>query len=454
MKKFISIMLVLMMAISLLVGCGGGSSGGVKNNGIKSNDLKDSSDTQQRWLRLPDNSKNVCRLVINPDEYSGGNAGNYNRLPLNLGIINDEFKVVETLNDLIFVVESKSANGIGGTEVFVPVYDQEAEDVNTRYTVKKMTCDVDGTKVTATIGDGDETSTQNITMREKIEYDPAIDIVAVVDIISSSGVKWKVTGASQKPTYSILAQNDTDATGHFAFNLSEILSQQIQETDDISAMTLNVTLSVIGAGSPLVFQDYKVLAIDRGFQYAEATASNTWYPYGIVSSLTYPNGTAAEVMDYFADYDVVARKITFKKDGSFYLAGKVYGKLTYDDKQNLMIVEGNGFNYVVSPKRKQYITFFDSEADMLSRTNGTAEPTANTQYWTVGCGRIEVDTDLYVSVALDAKKDIETLCEEAKGAVGAGNTAKRIELNIAYWDKYLAAITIPSDLILASAPEK
>ena len=453
MKKFISIMLVLLLALGIMVGCAGGDSGGVKNGGIKSDDLKDSSATQQRWLRLPDTSTKVCKLVINPDEYSGGSSGNFNRLPLNLGLLDDAKSVTKSLNDLIFVVESKSANGVGGTEVFLPVYDQDAEDVNTRYTVKKMTLDVDGTKVSATIPGGDESSTQNITMRDKIPVDFQTDIVAVVDVISASGAKWKVTGASQKPTYSILAQNDTDATGHFAFNLTEILSQQVTAEDDISVMTLNVTLSVIGAG-PLVFQDYKVLSIERGFQYAAADASTTWYPYGIVSTLEYPNGTAAEVMDYFAGYRTVARRITFKKDGSFYLAGKVYGKLTYDDKQNLMIVEGDGFNYVISPKRKQYITFYDSEADMLSRSNGTSEPTSSTQYWTVGCGRIEVDTDLYVAIALDATTPVEQLCEEAKEAVGAGKTAKRIEENILYWDKYLAAITIPSDLILASAPEK
>ncbi len=453
MKKFISIMLVLLLTLGITVGCAGGDSGGVKNGGITSNDLKDSSATQQRWLRLPDTSTNVCKLVINPDEYSGGSSGNFNRLALNLGLLDDNKAVTQTLNDLIFVVESKSANGVGGTEVFVPIYDQDAEDVNTRYTVKKMTLDVDGTKVSATIPGGDESSTQNITMRDKIPVDFQTDIVAVVDVISTAGAKWKVTGASQKPTYSILAQNDTDATGHFAFNLTEILSQQVTEDDDISVMTLNVTLAVIGAG-PLVFDNYKVLSIERGFQFAAADASTTWYPYGIVSTLEYPNGTAAEVMDYFAGYRTVARRITFTKDGSFYLAGKVYGKLTYDDKQNLMIIEGNGFNYVVSPKRKQYITFYNSEADMLSRSNGTSEPTDSTQYWTVGCGRIEVDTDLYVSVALDATASVEQLCEEAKDAVGAGKTAKRIEENIKYWDKYLAAITIPSDLILASAPEK
>ena len=452
MKKFISIMLVLILAMSLLAGCGG-DAGGVKNNGIKSNDLKDSSETQQRWLRLPDSSANTCRLVVNPDEYSGGASGNFDRLPLNLGLLNDEATVTKTLNDLIFIVESTSANGVGGTDIFVPVYDQEdSENVNTRYTVKKMTCEVEGTKVTAVIGEGDETTAQNITMRSKLEVDFSVDIVAVIDVISSSGVKWKVTGASQKPTYNILAQNDTDATGHFAFNITEILAQQVKPEDDISAMTFNLILSVIGANAPLVFQDYKIVTVERGFQYADTNAATTWYPYGIVSTLTYPNGTAAEVMDYFADYSTVARQIKFTADGSFYLAGKVYGTLTYDEKQNLMIVEGDGFNYVVSPKRKQYVTFYNSEADMLKRVNGTEEPTADTQYWTVGCGRIEVGTDLYVSVALDANKSIEELCEEAKAAVGAGNTAKRIETNIEYWDKYLAAITIPSDLILASAP--
>jgi len=456
MKKFISIALVLMMAVALLAGCGGGpSSGGVKNGGIKSDALKDSSDTQQRWLRLPDSASTgkECNLVINPDEYEGGSADNYNRLALNIGYLDENNQVKYKVNDAIFLVETTAANGIGGTEVFIPNFDQAAEDVNTRYSEKKLTVEIDGTKISAIIPEGDESSSQAITMREKVPVDFSLDYVAVIDVQSSANIKWKLAGSTAKPSYSLLAQNDTDATGHFAYNLSETIMQQLKDTDDTSATTVTLTLTVLGAGSPLVFDNYKIVTVERGFRYAEKQASTTWYPYGIVSELTYPNGSAAKVMDYFANYKTVARQITFTADGAFYLAGKVTGKLTYDEKKNFMIVEADGYNYVISPKKKQYVTFFNSEADFLARQNGTEEPTSSTQYWSVSCGRLELDEPIYVAISLDTTATIDELCEESKSCVNAGNTASRIEENKAYWDKYLAAITIPSDMILASAPE-
>lgn len=459
MKKFISILLVALLAVGILASCGGDTSG-VKNGGIKSTALADSSENQQRWLRLPDGSTEECNLVINPAEYSGSASGNFNRLPLNVGFLDENDNVKYTLNDAIFILESNAANGKEGEQVLFPNYDQDAEDVNMRYTVKNMDVFVDGTKVTATpvVAAGkepDPTSSQNISMREKIDVNYNIDYVAVINVISCEG-QWKLQGSTSKPGYTLLAESETNKTGLYAYNLSEIFDQQVTAEDlekyGTDQTTLNLTLSVYGTGSTLVFDDYKILAVERGFKYAASDASTTWYPYGIVSKLEYPNGTAAEVMDYFAGYNTIARRITFTQNGSFFLAGKVDGKLTYDSKKTIMMVEGNGFNYAIAPKKKQYIMFYDSEADMLARKNGTEEPTANTQYWTVSCGRLEIGSDLYVAIALDDKLSTEALAEAANEATKAGKTAKRIESNIEYWDKYLEAITIPSDLIINPAP--
>lgn len=456
MKKILALAMAAIFAISLLVACSGGGSTGPKNNGIVSTDMVDSSDTQQRWLRLPGNSSNESHLVINPAEYTGSASGNFNRLPLNVGYLDNEGNLKYTLDNAIFLVESNSANGVGGTQIFTPVYEEDAEDLNIRWSSKKLDLYVDGTKVTCTIkGDTpDTTATQTLALKDKLSVDFSKDLVACINVISCD-CQWKLAGSTSKPATTVLAQSDTSATGNFTYNLTEIITAQLKEEDDTSATTLAMTLTVYGTAHTFVFSDYKYVAIDRGFNYAASDATTTWAPYAITSKLAYPNGTSATVADYFAGYHTVARQIKFDSVGTFYLAGKVDGKLTYNDKKSLLIVEGSDYNYVISPKRKQYVAFYESEQDMLKRVNGTAEPTSSSKYWTISCGRLEVGDELYVSIALDAKGglSLDDLEAEAKRATSAGETAGRIQKNIEFWNEYLAAITIPSDFITKSAED-
>lgn len=455
MKKTISMVLAMLMLTALLCSCGSA----VQNEGLTVDDFADSSENQQGWLRLLDSS-----LVINPDEYQGNNSDNGNRLGLNLGILDEAGNVTTSINDLIFLIENNSANGVGGEAIWTT---SGLDDIGTALRW--------GSKATVTYNDGSFTasssgtasSTINFTTRLPVEFQK--DIVAIFNVSNYSAgatyVKddeetepgWGLSGSIQvihpdgKETIAITAQASNEETGRFVAYYSDVVAQQTNYNLEESTGQMNGTITVYGDGTTITVDEYQIVYIDKGFKYAETEAKTTWYPYAIVSELEYPNGTKAETTDYFANYSTVARKITFKAGGLFTLAGKVEGTLTYDESNNVMIVEGSGYKYVIAPKKKQSVQFFNSEEDMLNNRNGSTEPSSSTKYWTVSCGRIEVDTDLFVAVSLDASKDVETLIAETKKATESGNTDKRLQRTKDHWESYIHVFELP-DAYITNVP--
>ena len=451
MKKTISMVLALLMLTALLCSCGSA----VQNEGLTVDDFADSSENQQGWLRLNDSS-----LVINPDEYQGNESGNGNRLGLNLGILDEAGNVTKSINDLIFLIENNSANGVGGEVIWTT---SGLDDIGTalRWGSKATVDYNDGSFVASSTGAA--SSALNFATRLPIEFSK--DIVAIFNISNYSAgatfVKddeetepgWGLSGSIQvihpdgKETIAITAQASNEETGRFVAYFSDVVASQTNYNLAEATGQMNGTVTIYGDGTTITVDEYQVVYIDKGFHYADSEAKTTWYPYAIVSELEYPNGTKAETTDFFSNYSTVARKITFKAGGLFTLAGKVEGTLTYDEAGNVMIVEGSGYKYVISPKKKQNVMFYNSEDDMLNNRNGSTEPTSSTKYWTVSLGRIEVDTDVFVAVSLDASKDVETLVAETKKATESGNTDKRLDYVKQYWESYIHVFELPNDII-------
>ncbi len=443
--------LAVLMLVALLCSCGST----VQNEGLTVDDFADSSAEQQGWLRLLDSA-----LVINPDEYQGNNSDNGNRLGLNLGIVDENGNVTTSINDLIFLMENNSANGKGGEVLWTTA---GLDDIGSALRWgSKATVNYDDGSFTAS-SSGAANSALNFATRLPITFDK--DIVAILNVANYSAgatfVKddeetepgWGLSGSIQvvhpdgKETIAITAQASNEETGRFVAYYSDVVASQTNYNLAEATGQMNGTITIYGDGTSITVDDYQIVAIAKGFQYAAAEAKTTWYPYAIVSELEYPNGTKAETTDYFANYSTVARKITFKAGGLFTLAGKVEGTLTYDSASNVMIIKGNGYNYVIAPKKKQNVMFYNSESDMLANKNGTTEPTSSTKYWTVSCGRIEVDTDLFVAVSLDATKDLETLIDQTKEATESGKTDKRLDRTKDYWESYIHVFELPDDYI-------
>ena len=105
MKKFMKVMAFVLVAAMMLslAACG-------KKVEDSSSDYADSSENQQRWLKTPNSS-----LVINPDFVAGASSES-EKQALNLGITDDSGNVSKSFNDLLFLLEDRSANGVGGVE--------------------------------------------------------------------------------------------------------------------------------------------------------------------------------------------------------------------------------------------------------------------------------------------------------------------------------------------------
>lgn len=447
MKKTISMVMAFLMLAVLLSSCGSSA----KNAGLTVDDFADSSATQQRWLRLEGSS-----LVVNPDEYLGNDSGTGNRMALNIGLLNEDGTVSKSLNDLIFILENASANGVGGQDIWaIDISDATA---NSRWGSKLTVTEDNGLFTAATSG----SATQTINFNPRINIDLTKDIVALINAssfipgatVNDVEAGWKIGGTATvvSPTEGsesavLSPQTDTTEVGQYVYYLSDMIKSQLKISTEGSSATLNLAFSILGDGTSLTFSNYKVVQIDRGFHYADAAASTTWYPYGIKSALEYTNGTKVETFDYFANYMTVARKITYKAGGLLALAGKVDGTITYDEASNVMVIEGDGYKYVIAPKKKQDVEFYESEADMLARANATTAPTATTKYWTVSCGKITVDTDLFVAVSVDPEMTVDELIEATKKAVDAGGTDKRLSKTKEYWESYIHYYDLPNELI-------
>jgi len=450
--------MALLMLTALLCSCGSA----VKNEGLTVDDFADSSENQQGWIGLLDSN-----LVVNPAEYQGNDSGNGNRMALNLGLLDESKNVMTALDDVIFLMENNAANGLGGETIFTIEGLGDIKEA-LRYTSKATVSYEDGSFTATQTG----SSSQNLGLANKITgltFDK--DIVAILNVANyTAGTTYIIDDEETEPgwgfsaniqvvaadntreTIAITAQASNEETGRFVAYFSDVVNNQT--TKDLATSTGNINNAVItiyGQDTYVTVDEYRIVLIDKGFKYSDAEAKTTWYPYAIVSELEYPNGTKAEVTDYFAHYTTIGRKIHFLSEGLFTLGGKVEGTLTYDESNNVMVIDGDGYTYAISPKKKQNVKFYNSEADMLADKNATTEPTSSTKYWTVSLGRIDVDTELFVAASAVADSEgvsVDELIARTKEATESGKTQKRLDYTKEWWESYIHVFDLPDALIL------
>ncbi|MDF2685120.1 MAG: hypothetical protein K0S55_301, partial [Clostridia bacterium] len=165
----------------------------------------------------------------------------------------------------------------------------------------------------------------------------------------------------------------------------------------------------------------------------------------------YPNGTELEVTDFFADEKTISRKIRAITGGAMALGGEFNGTATYDSKKGYMQVEGDGFKYVVAPKRKLNPKFYANEADMLAVKNGSDTATGTTGFWTVGLSNFTPEDELYMAISLDTELSMDELGELVKDKINATKAETFYNDRIVFWDTYLIENAIPSTYIINPA---
>lgn len=459
-KKITAVFLALLMLAALLCGC----SGNIKHKNYNTGVFTDSSVYQQRWLRDPETD-----LVLNPEGYINGTPASDNRLSLNVGYLNADKEVSTVINDSLFLLESSSANAKVGEVYFEGVWDQNDPECNLKYSAEKVVAD------TSTPGriaiDSFATDTQVIQFKSTIPFRWDVDLLVVMEVASVStdaqwGLQASLIGTSR--TGVTLSADDTVDTGRFVFNLSDIAKAHVKNADEHPELEFNMMLRISSAAESellprIVLTSYKILAVPKTLTYANDKVSTTWAPHAITSELAFPNGSAAKTTDFFAVdatdkenvfKNVVARQITYTGQGILFLGGKTEGKVQFDDTKIWIMVDGDGYNFVVAPKKKQGLEFFASEEDMLNRRNGTETPDGNTKYWSVPLGTYTVGDSIFAAVAFGTDADdFETLGEKAKAVVSSTKAVKYYNRAVAYWDWYLKRVDeLPNEFINYEGP--
>ena len=464
MKKILVVLLAVLTLASVLCGCSN-----IKNKDYTAAKFEDSSVSQQRWLRDPETD-----LVLNPAEYQNGESSNKNRLGLNVGYIDESHTVLHSFDDILFLAESSAANAASGDEFFKAVWDLNDPECNLKYSATRLTVDTSVPGRTAIDGIIAASSSSFddaiIQFKDTLNYRWDVELLAIVDVQSLSqdtewGLQISVSAGSNR--FGRVLQADGEQTGKFVFNISDVVKGNLKNADEQPSARMNLMFRVCTKDDSelqprIVLGDYKILAIPKTINYSSSSSASSWAPYALKTSLSYANGSAVKVEDFFAVdntdeanifKNVVARKITYTDASQLYLCGKLEGKVSWDDTKVLISAEGDEYSYVIAPKRKQGLEFYASESDMLNRTNGSETPDENTCYWSLPLGIAEADDTAYAAVAFGkAGESIEALGEKAKAVITSTKAEKYLDRAVKFWDWYLQRATLPDEYVNYDGP--
>lgn len=435
--KMLSLLMILAFALSLLAGCGG-----VKNN-FTAEQCVDNGAAQQRWLKDPES-----HLVLNPaalkENIYTQDARNG---AISIGIMDDNNAVKVTLDDVFFMFESKSANGKGDVVVYSPVFTDG--DANSTKGLGKLSINnSDGNHFSGS------TDTKTADLRFLTSFEIDLDDIKADELFLK--VEVKELEYQSDPLYilytltpyMLVSEPGITAPGTYLFSLRAAAERYSNDLGGVKQIGITPAFRLL----PGITADFTagIVTFDKGCTEAAFDAKHSWSPWQITTDLSYENGTALHAEDILMG-DSVSRRITCKSTGDINVGGKIYGTPSYDSKANKFTFSGDGFNYVVCPKRKGTIVYYDSIEDMKAGVNG-AEEYSNQAYWCILSGSsLNTDDSFDVGIAASLTKSADELGTLATDACSASKVNKYKETIIEFWDSYIAANDV-SDFI-ANKPE-
>lgn len=415
-KNVLPLMLIFTMIISVFAACGGGIV-----NSFAVEDIIDSSETQQRWLRHPQN-----KLVLNPDEYTGQNTLDSKKLPLSFGIVDENGAVTKSANDALFFLESKSANGKGGSELFSADFGG-GSNVSDFSTLK--TNNSEGTHFNGTTSE----TPVSLKVSDTVLIDYTIEYQVIVEVESCAGT-MVVGYNAQNPTVGGAIIN-INKPGTYTVNLTDHIKSISIDKSVARTTSINLLLSANGSYNVSYFglKEFK-----PGYQYASESQASVWSPYGINSTLEYTNGTKLEVYDMLMGTNSISRTITCINEGTVSIGGKIYGTPEYNSKTNLFTFEADGFKYLLNLKKKGTVAFYNNETDMLANANSTETPSADSQYWVLTIPNLKEGDSYSVGIAADTSLGFDELKDAANDA-GSGTRIKKAQTEaVEFWNDFIA----------------
>lgn len=438
MKKYLSFILVLIFVLTSFCACGDNSTDDPINDDPNENISGDNGEIIPEEPVTPDylkheiTDKTSLTLENSLIEISAGEPSENSNLGLDLNVTNANGEKV-LLDDVLFVLERKSANGEGQT-ILEPIY--EGENTNVRVGSKlALTPTENGLKIEHSA----ESSAIRIT--DYFHFDTTKEYVLILDIadLTLGTVKdteantpgWEMYGSIKYDVmgnWSKYSQNlswmpwpDFDAEGRFTLYASDMIRSHLSEMDqDIENLDIGFipVLYVRGSGTSFTLKNYRLVECEKGLQNALNGANVSYYTDGIESKLQFANGTGVKTFDYYSNEYTVARKLTLTDEGLMVIGGKVDGNVTYDGTTYTVIANYNGIEYAVTSNKTQRIEFYDSEEDLYNG-NATEFPTENTKYWVSYCPDVKVEESVYMAVAANTENSDIDLISTARYAIDA-----------------------------------
>lgn len=430
MKHVFSALLSIVILFTLF-GCGEVN----MNPGITSVDLVDNSETQQRWLRLPDSN-----LVINPESYSKEKeSGDFLNMPLNIGILDEEGNLKKTIDDAMFFMEKNSSNGKGGEVIFTGNW--TPENINFNVNKPEMEYEPIGeTGVKFWIKPESKYNAVIMTFKKRLEMDFDQDIFLNVNVIECVGM-ISLKGDLEP-------QHDIRTTGLLSYNLTEFSGYTGKKK-------LSLGVYAIEPGNPVAIDLYEIRQIPKGFHYGNNILT-TWAPYSLVSNIGYENETSISVTDVFASEKTIVRKITGVEKGVLALAGKYNGSLSYDNKNGCINITGDGYKYTIATKRKANFRCFATEDDMKNDKNEITENYPDNGYWLINFGAVNPEDSAFLSITVDSDNSMtfEEMAEMGKEYLSEKKYDAMYTERIESWNEYIAKNELTSEFFKNLPAEK
>ncbi len=441
MKKIIrilSIVMAVVMAAGILAGCNA--------NNFTIDEVIDAGEGQQRWLRHPQSPN----LVINPEALNGAEYQNADKnLALSLGIEKDG-NLIATIPNALFILESKTANGMMAETIDRFEYDGDHACRGLTGLVMNAST---GTNMIGETGDSDVTisSMGNVILDRTVSYYLVLSVTSLEGFEYTSGEGDEAEEVTQVPKVEIKIQLNSTANtftvasiaepGTYVYDLSPYCSQI--ETDNPTLKCIYKI--VLSSHSKFEISNYQLCTFPAGAVESTGEMKTEFGLAYLKSTQSYPNQTSIEVKDLLIA-DSASRLITCTSDGVLVIGGEFQGTPTYDAKNNMFNVDCGSYKYQVAPKRKGVITYYSSYEDLLNGVGGFTEISSSAKFWSMTVSDLHKDDFFAVAVSASAEKSFEELTEKSKNATSNTTVLGKLDRAEEWWNQYIAAYDV-SDYI-------
>lgn len=425
MKRTISIIVALLLALTLLVACGPKKTYTVM-------EFVDNSANQQRWLRSP-----LSTLVVNPEAiqseetYTDADG----KLGLGIGICDDNFNTTKSLKDVLFFLEAESSNGKTGEEYWAADFGENGNFKG--YGELPFNESSDNYLSISTDDRGCEiTSADRIPLDGVVHYFLVLELGSVNESSTSSeetskepaGVtlKYSLNNPSEFGDFSVSSRYQSaggasmsgaaklTAPGLYVYDLNRLMI----DDDTTGVRNLRISLSFT-KNTSFVINRMVVKTIEPGYSKGTAASQYTWRPYSITSTQEYKNGLSLTTEDVLSAANSVTRVVTCNAGGTVAMAGYLNdGTATFDSEKMIITIAGSGFEYSIFSQRPGTIMYCDSEEDLFG-SNFHSEQTAESKYWILTMAPIQASETWLIGVGCTS-----TAGTTASLAREASNSAK------------------------------